>query len=113
MIELRWTDAVEMTDGGFMATLCLLASEVERIRAPRILIDAVRFKHEFGPGVMEWRDAAVIPRYGAAGVERFAFVMPKGFPHIGKESMESPAVFTTAWFGSRDDAFRWLEQGRA
>jgi hypothetical protein len=41
-----------------------------------MLIDANEFHHEFGEGVMYWRDEHIIPRYNAAGVTRFAFLVP-------------------------------------
>lgn len=109
LLELQWLPSTaQMTDGGFMATLCLFASEAERARARRLLIDAREFRHQFGEGVMAWRDAHIIPRYGAAGVRRFAFLMPPAFPETGKESVEGPAVFPTRWFVNGGDAMKWL-----
>ena len=109
VLELRWLPSTaSMSDGGFMATLCLFAWEAERARPLGLLIDAVEFRHEFGAGVMEWRDAHIIPRYGAAGVRRFAFVMPTGFPNVGKEAVEGRAVFPTRWFVERRQALDWL-----
>jgi len=109
VLELRWLPSTStMTDGGFMATLCLFASEAEKRRPIGLLIDAVEFRHAFGPGVMEWRDAHIIPRYGAAGVRRFAFLMPAGFPKAGTEAVEGPAVFPTRWFVDRREAFEWV-----
>jgi hypothetical protein len=60
---------------------------------------------------MTWRDANVVPRYGSAGVRRFAFVMTTSFPKAGMESAEEPAVFVTRWFVDRDEAIRWLTAG--
>ena len=91
-----------------MATLCLFAWEAENARPRALLIDAREFKHAFGDGVMEWRDAHIIPRYGAAGVRRFAFLMPPGFPKAGTEGHEGPAVFPTKWFTDRQHALDWL-----
>jgi len=109
MLELRWLASTSsMTDGGFMATLCLFAWEAEKARPRGLLIDAVEFQHRFGDGVMPWRDAHIIPRYGAAGVRRFAFLMPAGFPGAGKETVEGPAVFPTKWFVNRQQALDWL-----
>jgi hypothetical protein len=111
-VELRWlADAAPMTDAAWMATLCLLAAEAEKVRPRGLLIDARHFRHSFGPGVMAWRDAAIIPRYGAAGVRRFAFVMPPSFPKAGAEEVEGPALFPTRWFLDRDQAIRWLTGG--
>jgi len=57
---------------------------------------------------MEWRDAHITPRYGAAGVRKFAFVMPTGFGSAGKKAVEGPAVFPTRWFVDRRQAVDWL-----
>jgi len=109
LLELQWLPSTaNMTDGGFMATLCLFASEAEKARARRLLIDATQFRHSFGEGVMAWRDAHIIPRYGAAGVRKFAFLMPPGFPDAGKEAIEGPAIFPTKWFVNARDAMTWL-----
>src|SRR5262249_24306857 len=97
-LQLRWLPSTStMTDGGFMATLCLFVWESEKARPSGLLIDASEFRHRFGEGVMAWRDAHIIPRYGAAGVRRFAFQMPAGFPKAGSEEVEGPAVFPTRW----------------
>jgi hypothetical protein len=109
VLELRWLPSTaSMSDGGFMATLCLFAWEAERARPLGLLIDAIEVRHRFGPGAMEWRDAHIIPRYGAAGVRKFAFVMPTGFPNAGKEGVEGPAIFPTRWFLDRRQALDWL-----
>ena len=109
LLELRWLPSTSsMTDGGFMATLCLFASEAEKARRRGLLIDATEFRHAFGPGIMEWRDAHIIPRYGAAGVRRFAFLMPADFPRAGTEAIEGPAIFPTKWFIDRNEALEWL-----
>ena len=109
VLELRWLPTTAtMTDGGFMATLCLFAWQAEKTRPRRLLIDAVEFRHQFGNGITEWRNAHIIPRYGAAGVRKLAFVMPPGFPDTGKEAVEGPAVFPTNWFVNRSEALNWL-----
>jgi len=107
ILELRWLPS-SMTDAGFMATLCLFAFEAEKARPRGLFIDATEFRHTFGPGVMAWRDAHIIPRYGAAGVQRFAFLMPASFPDPGREAVEGPAIFPTKWFVERQTALTWL-----
>ncbi|HKF43765.1 MAG TPA: hypothetical protein VKG01_11740 [Thermoanaerobaculia bacterium] len=110
VLELKWLPSTaRMTDGGFMATLCLFAWEAEKARPAGLLIDATRFEHKFGDGVMAWRDAHIIPRYGAAGIRRFAFQMPPGFPVTDSEKIEGPATFATKWFLERQAAFDWLQ----
>jgi hypothetical protein len=114
VLELRWLRSTSaMTDGGFMTTLCLFAREAEEVRAKSLFIDATQFDHRFGPGVMEWRDAHIIPRYGAAGVRQFAFLMPPSFPKAGTEAVEGPAVFPTKWFTERQEALGWLRSREA
>jgi len=109
LLELQWFDSTaSMTDGGFMATLCLFAQEAEKARPTRLLIDATRFRHRLGDGVLAWRDAHITPRYGGAGVRRFAFHMPAGFPRAGVEEVEGSAVFPTKWFVDRKLALDWL-----
>jgi hypothetical protein len=112
VLELAWRDA-PISDNGFMATLALLALEAERVRPTAIVVDARTFRHTFGPGVMDWRNAAILPRYGAAGVRHFAFVVPAGSPAIGRETVEGQAVFPTAWFDSHASALDWIGRGRA
>ena len=114
ILELRWLPT-PMTDGAFKATLALLALEAERLRPLFLLIDATRFRHQFGPGVMQWRDDCIIPRYGAAGTRKFAFHVPAGFPGTmesgGREVIEGPAIFPTAWFSERQNALDWFRKG--
>src|SRR5262249_48117108 len=109
LLELRWLPSTaQMTDGGFVATLWLFVWEAEKARPRGLLIDAREFRHRLGDGIMAWRDAHIIPRYGAAGVRKFAFLMPTAFPNPGREAIEGPAVFPTKWFVDADDARAWL-----
>ena len=115
VVELRWLPSTAtMGDGGFKATLALLAFEAERVRPSFLLIDALQFRHTFGEGVMQWRDDHIIPRYGAAGVRKFAFHVPEGFPNTmeagGGEAIEGQAIFPTAWFSARKNALEWFRK---
>ncbi len=115
ILELRWlASTASMTDGAFKATLALYASEAERIRPSFLLIDALQFRHEFGEGVMQWRDDHIIPRYGAAGIRKFAFHVLEGFPNTieagGRETIDGPAIFPTAWFAVRKNALEWFRK---
>ena len=113
ILELRWFPS-KMTDAAFKATLALLAWEAEKLRPRFVLIDATQFRHQPGPGVMQWRDDCIIPRYGAAGVTKFAFLMPDGFPHTmengGSEGIDGPAIFPTARFSQRENALAWFQK---
>ncbi len=115
IVELRWLPSTaSMGDGPFKATLALFATEAEKVRPSFLLIDALQFRHTFGEGVMAWRDDHIIPRYGAAGVRKFAFHVPEGFPNTmesgGTEAVEGPAIFPTAWFSKREHALEWFRK---
>jgi hypothetical protein len=113
IVELRWLP-VQMSDGAFKATSALFALKAERLRPAYLLVDATQFRHQFGAGVMQWRDDCIIPRYGSAGVKRFAFHMPEGFPNTmeagGKDVFEGGAIFPTAFFSARQHAIDWLRK---
>ena len=121
LFELTWLPASSsMSDEDWMTGLMLLATEAEASGASSILIDATDFRHSFvdRDESMSWRDKQVIPRYNRAGVTRFAFVMPAGFPGPTAESGSEPrvdgpaAAFPTQWFLSRDAALAWLNEAR-
>jgi hypothetical protein len=114
-VELRWLPSTrDMTDDGFKTTLELLAAVGERVRPRFMIIDATEFHHEFGEGVMAWRDEHIIPRYSSAGVAKFAFVVPEGAPGTvesgGIPAIEGRATFPTAWFSTRERAYQWLAE---
>ena len=115
ILELRWLPSTAgMTDGAFKATLALFAWETERVRPSFLLIDALQFRHTFGEGVMQWRNDHIIPRYGAGGVRKFAFHVPEGVAPTmesgGREAVEDPAIFPTAWFSIRKNTLEWFRK---
>jgi hypothetical protein len=65
-----------------------------------------------GTDVMDWREVHVIPRYNAAGVTRFAFLMPAGTPNTvewdAATHVEGRATFPTGWFTTLEEAYAWL-----
>ena len=112
-LELRWLPTTrDMSDDGFKETIQLLASEGERLRPAYMFIDATEFFHQLGTGVLDWRDEHVIPRYNAAGVTRFAFLLPEGTPNTVESGaathVEGRATFPTGWFTTREKAYAWL-----
>src|SRR5262249_58269615 len=98
ILELRWLPATAgMTDGGFMATLCLFAHEAEHSRPRGLFIDATQFRHRFAnpEAVMAWRDAHIIPRDGAPRIRPVAFLMPTGVPDTPEGALAGPAHLPT------------------
>jgi hypothetical protein len=109
-IEIRWYDTTAaMTGEEFNEWLSQFAGCVEAARRRGVLVDSVQFWMDMARMDAAWRDAHIIPRYNAAGVEKFAFLMPEGMPAIGgPPSHEGPADFPTAYFATRADALAWL-----
>lgn len=108
--EIRWYDTTaNMTGADFETFLSEFAGVVERYRCSGALIDATSFKMNPANMNSAWRDENIIPRYNAAGINKFAFIMPEGMPAIGAPpAAEGPADFPTAYFGNRNDALTWL-----
>ncbi|MEW1821199.1 hypothetical protein AB0323_10450 [Arthrobacter sp. NPDC080031] len=117
ILELTWLPtSAAMSDEDWMTGLMMLAAEAAAADTSAILIDAAEFRHGFEnrESAMAWRDARVIPRYNDAGVQKFAFVMPEGYPGPTAESGAAPvfdgpaAQFPTQWFRTRESAMAWL-----
>ena len=98
-----------MSGDEFNDWLSRFASEVERTGRSSVLVDALPFAMPMERIDVGWRDAHIIPRYNAAGVKRFAFLMPAGMPSVGAPAtIEGPATYLTAYFGTRRAAMDWL-----
>ncbi|MFJ9369684.1 hypothetical protein ACIRRA_35445 [Nocardia sp. NPDC101769] len=112
-LELRWLPG-ELSDDDFKETLTLFAQMGDQHKPRYMIVDAADFHHEFGPGVMGWRDRNIIPRYGAAGVTKFAFLVAPGVPGTveagAQPGVEDSASFPTGWFSTRERAYRWLAE---
>ena len=110
LIEIRWFDGTAtMSRAQFNAWLDNFAGLVEQTRRPGVLVDATGFQMAMEHMDGEYRDANIIPRYNAAGVQRFAFLMPAGMPAIGSPpAKEGPSDYLVAYFGRRADATAWL-----
>jgi hypothetical protein len=101
-----------MSGEQFNDWLSRFATEVERTGRSRVLVDALAFAMPIDRMDAGWRDANIIPRYNAVGVERFAFLMPTGMPAIGAPpATDGPAAYPTAYFGTRGSAMDWLRDG--
>jgi hypothetical protein len=114
-LELTWLPSTsEMSDEAFKQTLELFAAEGERVKPSYMIIDATKFRHELGDGVLEWRDREIVPRYNSAAVKKFAFLWPEGTPGTvesgGTPKPDGPANFPTGWFTGRERAYQWLTE---
>jgi hypothetical protein len=112
IIGIAWKEATSsMTDEEFKAELTLFAGHVEQTKARGILVDVSGFRHSPGPDVQPWRVKNISNRYNAAGVQRFAFLLPNGsqIPPFMNES--SPGEkFATRAFNALNEAKKWLSE---
>ena len=113
ILELEWTEGSSaMTDDDFMAWLARYADAEESLRAPFLVIDVRRFAFSPCAHVGPWRDEAIVPRYNAAGVRKFAFLLPPGSPGtvaVGNEpALEPPGTFPTGYFDSAEAIRTWF-----
>jgi hypothetical protein len=98
-----------MTDEDFKSELELFAGLVEAKKARGILVNVVRFRHKMGPGMQEWRVKNISSRYSAAGVQRFAFLLPADAPVPPMMNQSAAGEgFLTRGFNSAEQAMAWL-----
>jgi len=109
-VEIRWFDTTRDMDAeDFNQFLSAFATTVEASGRRGGLVDAIQFMMDMAKMSVGWRDKNIIPRYNAAGMKKFAFIMPQGMPAIGNPpAAEGPADFPTAYFATRADALNWL-----
>ncbi|MGQ0670934.1 MAG: hypothetical protein ACT4PO_14925 [Actinomycetota bacterium] len=113
MLELVWSEATAtMSEDEFKRQLELFAGDAERLRPSHVIIDVTRFAFVPGSDFGGWRDRHIIPRYNAAGIRKFAFLVPIGAPRtVGQGATpvrEVPGTFLTGYFDSRDEIEAWF-----
>jgi hypothetical protein len=109
-LEIRWYDATDaMSAADFQTWVAAFAGEVEQRRRPGILVDLTRFRMHQETMDGDWWYQQIVPRYNAAGVEKFAFLALDGMPAIGSPPAQAKgASFPTAYFAHRQEALDWL-----
>jgi hypothetical protein len=119
ILELRWLEAsAGMTDDDFKRSMERYAASAQEHQSPFLLVDVTDFKHSPGEEVASWRDDQIIPRYNAAGVRKFAFLLPEGAPGTvesgSQPAPEPPGAFPTGYFAERQHILDWFgERNRA
>ena len=94
VIRLDWKEGTSsMTDEDFKKELTLFADHVEAKKAHGILVDVSQFRHKPGPDIEEWRLKNISGRYNAAGVERFAFLLPETSQVAPMTNQSSEKIF--------------------
>jgi hypothetical protein len=113
-LELKWLPStVDATDADLQSTMEVFAQEAVNRHPQTLIVDTTEFRHAWGEGIMQWREADIIPRYNQAGVARLAFIANPDYPGPTVESgatpaPDGPANFPTGWFKTREAADQWL-----
>jgi len=110
IIGIDWKEATStMTEEEFRAELTIFAKYVEEKKAPAILVDVSRFRHQPAPDFQPWRVKNISNRYNTAGVKKEVFLFPKNAP-IPPQMNQSAAgeEFLTRAFDDREQAVAWL-----
>ena len=112
IIGVDWKETTAtMTDEQFKMELTLFASHVETQKARGILVDVSRFRHRMTSELQQWRVKHISRRYNAAGVQRFAFLLPSASPISPMMNQSSPGEqFATRAFTDVGDAKNWLSE---
>jgi hypothetical protein len=113
-LELRWLPSTsDAADSDLKTTMEVFAREAVRRKPKTLIVDTTEFRHAWGDGVMQWRDAEIVPLYNEAGVAKFAFIANPNYPGPTVEAgatpePDGPASFPTGWFKTREAAYQWL-----
>jgi hypothetical protein len=115
ILELEWLEAsANMTDDDFKRSMQRYAELAGEHSTPYLLVDVTKFRHSMGEGVGAWRDKHIIPAYNAAGVARFAFLVPPGARGTVEEgnapAKELPGEFPTGYFTERRSIIDWFRE---
>src|SRR5262245_19654258 len=110
IIGLEWKEATSaMTDDESKKELTGFADYVGERKETGILVDLSRFRHKLSPDTQQWRVKNISTRYNAAGVQRFAFLLPKDATIPPLMNQSSPGEdFLTRAFNNAERATSWL-----
>jgi hypothetical protein len=108
-IELNWKSTTSsMTGDDFKAALERLATHIREQAATGTLIDLRTFGFTSTPELDQWRREQIIPAYNAAGLKRFAYLLPPGADYRPGGSGDTDA-FSTDYFDDSEQARAWLK----
>jgi hypothetical protein len=107
-LELWWSaGTASLTEERFREGLVQFADHAVERGAPNLLVDLREFAYSPEPDMWEWRREFIIPRYEAAGVRRFANVVPDGWP-IEEPRQAEGEPFVSGNFRTVEDAEAWF-----
>jgi hypothetical protein len=112
---LSWLpETATMTADEFKAELLRFAEAAGRHHARALLIDVRNFRHKVeDPTLGPWRRDEIVPRYNAAGVRRFGFLLPAGatLPPVEPATPAPGPAYETRHFDNAVEAWNWLATG--
>lgn len=109
VLEFLWTEkTAEMTADDFKDGLARYTEHIEKHGISGALVDLRAFRFAMTADLGPWRDEVIVPRYNACQLERFAYLVPEGFP-APKPGHRAPGEeFETRFFESESEARAWL-----
>src|SRR5215472_16141240 len=114
LVEQRWSTK-PMSEQQFRDRISKLAGFLEQAHVPNALVDMSEINHSPSGDFESWRQTNIIPRYNAAGVKKFAFLLPASMTGTVENgtapAVEGAAAFPTGYFHSRERALQWFEGG--
>lgn len=108
----KFTDLAAISEGDFKQELETQASLSEKYHPMRFLFHSKNFDYAISPDFQQWIDDNIFPRYIAAGVKKFAYIMSADM--ISQLSIEQTmeekkaAAFETRFFENEEEAMEWL-----
>ena len=109
-VELNWKSTTStMTGDDFKAALEHLATHLREQAATGTLIDLRTFGFASTPELDKWRRENIIPAYNAAGLKRFAYLLPQGADYRPGGSGDTDQ-FLTDYFDDLERARAWLKE---
>jgi hypothetical protein len=111
VLRLEWLEASkDMTGPHFQGILYILAGYAVQLKSKKIVVDGRKFL--FRPSqelVGLWRTYNISPLYNEAGVKKFAFLFPVGYPAPAINIQNMPYEdFPTGFFTSENELMNWL-----
>jgi hypothetical protein len=98
-----------MTAEDFKAALSQLATHIRAEHATGALVDVREFGFHTTAELGEWREENIIPAYNAAGLKRFAYLLPPGVDYRPAGGGDG-AQFATDYFDDPAQARAWLAE---
>ena len=109
-IELIWTtETAAMNNQDFKDALELFVGYAAEHSAPNLLVDLRPFRHNMTPELGKWRDEVIAPKYNAAGVKKFAYLIGS-VDSANRPSQNAGEDFVTGYFESTESGRSWFSE---